>query len=43
MGLFFFIFVFPTQLTISKYSIKSLLMNAFEPRTSCVRSDRSTN
>ena len=40
---FFFIFVFSIQLTVNKCTIWSLLMTGFEPRTSGVRSDCSTN
>ena len=46
-GLFSFIFVFSnTQLIVNKYSIeinKFLPMTGFEPRTSGIGSDRSTN
>ena len=41
-GLFFFIFVFSIQLTVNaQYNF--LQMTGFEPRTSGVESDRSTN
>ena len=41
-GLYFFIFVFSIQLTVNvKY--KMLPMTGFEPRTSGIGSDRSTN
>ena len=40
---FFFIFVFSIQLTVNKCTIWSLLMTGFEPLTSGVRSDHSTN
>ena len=41
-GLFFFIFVFSIQLTVN-IQYKFLPMTEFEPWTSAVRSDRSTN
>ena len=41
-GLFFFIFVFSIQLTVN-VQYKFLLMTGFEPRTSGIGSDRSTN
>ena len=41
-SLFFYIFVFSIQLTVYvQYNF--LLMTGFEPRTSGIRSDRSTN
>ena len=42
-GLFFFIFVFSIQLTVNIVQFKFLSMTGFEPRTSGIRSDRSTN
>ena len=41
-GLFFFIFVFSVQLTVN-IQYKFLPMTGFEPRTSGIGSDRSTN
>ena len=41
-GLFLFIFVFSTQLTVN-IQCKFLLMTGFEPRASGIGSDRSTN
>ena len=41
-GLFFLIFLFSIQLTVN-VKFKLLLMNGFEPRTSGIGSDRSTN
>ena len=42
LGLFFFIFVFSIKLTVNVQS-KMFLMNGFEPRTSEIGSDHSTN
>ena len=42
-GLFFFIFVFSLQLTVNNVQYKSLPMTGFEPWTSGVGSDHSTN
>ena len=43
MASFFFIFVFSIQLTVKNVKYKSLPMTRFEPRTSGVGGDRSTN
>ena len=42
-GLFFFIFVFLKQLTVNIVQFKFLPMTGFEPWTSGIGSDRSTN
>ena len=42
-GLYFFIFVFLIQLTENKCSIEILPMTGFEPRTSSVGRNSSTN